>query len=56
MRVHEVDAAGGLALCEDPAGGLSWVEVALVPAPAPGGLLLVHAGTAIAALEPEEAL
>jgi len=54
MRVREVDAAQGLALCEDDAGGLAWVEAALVADPAPGDLLLVHAGTALAALEPEE--
>ena len=54
MRVREVDAAQGLALCQDDAGGMAWVEAALVADPAPGDLLLVHAGTALAALEPEE--
>jgi hydrogenase maturation factor len=50
MRVVAVDAARGLALCEDEDGGRTSVEVALVDA-APGDTLLVHAGTALATLE-----
>lgn len=48
MRVREVDADRGLALCEDAAGARSSVEIALVEPVAVGDTLLVHAGTAIA--------
>lgn len=48
MRVVAVDAARGLALCEDGAGGRGTVETALVEPVAAGERLLVHAGTAIA--------
>ncbi len=47
MLVIAIDEARGLALCEDAQGSRSSVEIALVDA-APGGELLVHAGTAIA--------
>jgi hydrogenase expression/formation protein HypC len=50
MKVVAIDQARGLALCEEEAGARSTVEVGLVDA-APGDLLLVHAGTAIARLE-----
>jgi hydrogenase assembly chaperone HypC/HupF len=50
MTVVGVDEARGLALCEDGAGGRSSVETALVEPVAQGDRLLVHAGTAIAAL------
>jgi hydrogenase maturation factor len=50
MRVVSVDAARGLALCEDGDGARTSVEVALVDA-APGDTLLVHAGTALTTLE-----
>jgi hydrogenase maturation factor len=50
MRVVSVDAARGLALCEDGDGGRASVEVALVDA-APGDTVLVHAGTALTTLE-----
>ena len=50
MTVVDVDRRRGLALCTDEAGGASTVETALVEAVAPGDRLLVHAGTAIAAL------
>jgi len=46
MRVLRIDAARGLALCEDDAGAHSVVEIALVDAE-PGDTLLVHAGTAL---------
>jgi hydrogenase maturation factor len=48
MRVGQVDAGRGLALCEDEAGARSSVEIALVEPVAVGDVLLVHAGTAIA--------
>jgi hypothetical protein len=48
MRVVRVDAARGLALCEDWDGRRSSVEIALVEPVAVGEALLVHAGTAIA--------
>lgn len=50
MRVLRIDAARGLALCEDGRGEHSAVEIALVDA-APGDTLLVHAGTALVRLE-----
>jgi hydrogenase maturation factor len=49
MRVVLVDDERCLALCEDDAGTRSSVEIALVDAH-PGDTLLVHAGTALAAL------
>jgi hydrogenase maturation factor len=51
MRVLRIDEARGLALCEDAAGAHSSVEIALVDGVAPGDLLLVHAGTALARAE-----
>lgn len=50
VTVLRVDAARGLALCADDDGRRSSVETALVEPVAPGDRLLVHAGTAIAAL------
>jgi hydrogenase maturation factor len=50
MTVVAIDAARGLALCEDAEGERQSVETALVDTVAPGDRLLVHAGTAIAAL------
>jgi hydrogenase maturation factor len=48
MRVLQLDEARGLALCETEDGQRrETVEIALVDA-RPGGLVLVHAGTAIA--------
>jgi hydrogenase maturation factor len=52
MTVVDVDARRGLALCADDDGAASTVETALVESVAPGDRLLVHAGTAIAALGP----
>ena len=49
MRVLRVDAARGLALCEDEDGAHASVEIALVEA-TPGDTLLVHAGTALTRL------
>jgi hydrogenase maturation factor len=51
MTVVRVDAERVLALCENEAGERSMVETALVEPVAPGDLLLVHAGTAIATLQ-----
>jgi len=48
MTVVRVDDERMLALCEDEQGARSSVEIALVDPPAPGDVLLVHAGTAIA--------
>lgn len=53
MRVVAVDAARALALCEAADGGRESVEIALVEPPAPGDVLLVHAGTAIQTLAAE---
>jgi hydrogenase maturation factor len=51
MRVARVDAARGLALCEDETGARSSVEIALVDGVAQGDTLLVHAGTALTRME-----
>ena len=56
MTVVRVDAARGLAVCADESGAEADVETALVE---PGGRrrrVLVHAGVAIAALDPSEAV
>lgn len=50
MTVVRVDADRGLALCAGERGERQTIEIALVGPVAPGDLLLVHAGTAIAAL------
>jgi hydrogenase maturation factor len=55
MTVVRVDLERGLALCADDAGKRHTVETALVEPVTPGDRILVHAGTAIAALTPEEA-
>jgi hydrogenase expression/formation protein HypC len=55
MRVVAVDEERGLALCAAPGGERQSVEIALVGPVAPADLLLVHAGTALAALDPAEA-
>jgi hydrogenase maturation factor len=52
MTVLVVDEARGLALCAGDDGARSSVEIALVAPVAAGDRLLVHAGTALAALEP----
>ncbi len=53
MRVARIDTGRGLALCADEADRRETVEIALVEPVAVGDRLLVHAGTAIAALERE---
>ena len=52
MIVVLVDEARGLALCEDADGTRATVEIALIDAVALQDTLLVHAGTALARLEP----
>jgi hydrogenase maturation factor len=51
MTVVRVDGARGLALCAHDDGTRETVETALVDPVAPGDMLLVHAGTALARLE-----
>jgi hydrogenase maturation factor len=51
MSVVRVDEDRELALRADGNGNHSTVEIALVGGVRPGDALLVHAGTAIAALE-----
>ena len=53
MRVLAIDARRDLALCADEAGRRHTVEIALVDSVSPGAELLVHAGTAITALQEE---
>jgi hydrogenase maturation factor len=52
MTVVRVDLDRGLALCAADDGARASVETALVDPVAPGETLLVHAGTALARLEP----
>jgi len=51
MQVVRIDEVRGLALCADENGTKETVETALVEPVAPGDVLLVHAGTALARLE-----
>ena len=51
MRVVAVDDSRGLALCSAEDGARASIETALVAPVAPGDVLLVHAGTALAAVE-----
>ena len=51
LRVVDVDAARGLATCEDEAGRREDVETALVADVAAGEQLLVHAGVALTRLD-----
>lgn len=55
MTVVRVDGDRGLALCSGADGLRSTVEIALVAPVRKGDRLLVHAGTAIAQLDQEEA-
>jgi hydrogenase maturation factor len=52
MTVVRVDVDRGLALCAGEDGAKASIETALVEPIAPGDTLLVHAGTALARLEP----
>jgi hydrogenase maturation factor len=54
MTVARIDTGRGLAVCADRSGAEAEVETALVEHVAVGDVLLVHAGVAIAALEPGE--
>jgi hydrogenase assembly chaperone HypC/HupF len=54
MTVVRVDSERGLALCADEQGARHTVETALVEPVSPGDRILVHAGTAIAALADQE--
>jgi hydrogenase maturation factor len=54
MTVVSVDSQRGLALCASEDGARVTVETALVEPVEPGQRLLVHAGTAIARLEPDD--
>jgi hypothetical protein len=54
MTVTAVDTAAGLAVCRAQDGSESSVEIALIDEVATRDRLLVHAGTAIVRLEPEE--
>jgi hydrogenase maturation factor len=56
MRVVEIDRESGLALCEDETGRRATVEIALVVPVLPDDRLLVHAGTGLTNLGPEEAV
>ena len=51
MQVVRIDEVRGLALCAHENGTKETVETALVEPVAPGDVLLVHAGTALARLE-----
>jgi hydrogenase expression/formation protein HypC len=51
MTVIRVDAARGLALCEQADGTRSTVEIGLIDAVETHDTLLVHAGTALTRLE-----
>ena len=53
MTVVAVDREFGLATCSDDDGALVTVETALVAPVETGERLLVHAGTAIARLQPD---
>jgi hydrogenase maturation factor len=50
VTVVQIDAARGLALCEDEDGTRVTVETELVEPVGQGDRLLVHAGTALVAL------
>jgi hydrogenase maturation factor len=54
MTVVRLDMARELALCADAGGTRATVETALVAPVAIGELLLVHAGTALARLPPDD--
>jgi hydrogenase maturation factor len=54
MTVLRVDVERGLALCQGEDGASATVETALVEPVTPGECLLVHAGTAIARLDPQD--
>ncbi len=51
MRVLALDGTSGLALCADPDGVSSEVDLALVEPVEPGSEVLVHAGVALTRLD-----
>ena len=53
MLVLKADAARGLAVAVDGAGSTSEVDLGLIGGVEPGDSVLVHAGVALARLEPE---
>ncbi len=53
MTVVRVDEQRELALCVDEDGAKSTVEIGLIDPVAPGAQVLVHAGTALVALDSE---
>ncbi len=53
MRALKVDAGSGLAVCVDPGGSTSEVDLGIVTGIAPGDMLLVHAGVALTHIKPE---
>ncbi len=55
MRVVKIDSERALALCANPRGEHSSVEIALVEPVARGELLLVHAGTALGRVAEQDA-
>ena len=52
LVAERVDDERGLALCADPDGRKESVEIELVHPVRPGDRLLVHAGTALAKVDP----
>jgi hydrogenase maturation factor len=56
MRVVQLGADDGLAVCADEQGRQSEVMITLVEPVAPGDTLLVHAGTALVTLTPRPPL
>ena len=50
MRALKVDAGSGLAVCLDPRGSTSEVDLGIVSGVSPGDIVLVHAGVALARL------
>jgi len=53
LRVRELNATAGLALCQDEDGYDAEVDVSLVAPVAIGDVVLVHAGVALTRLEAE---
>lgn len=51
VPVRVLEVRGGMALCEDRVGNRAEVAVEFVPGAAPGDVLLVHSGVAIARVE-----
>ena len=56
MRALEVDGRSGLAICADPQGSTSEVDLGIVSGVGPGDVVLVHAGVALTRLDAREAV